>query len=164
MLNDLRHDNHDGPLIPISCIRFPRTSLSVFACCKQSKTKGVEGLGTRLHIHCNMVCTAGMYDMGGHSHVHTWVAGSGFHLPSASHVAVIVLFGTNPELHLKDIWAPSVVFWYGLMKPLPGVLGAPQLTEGEEGERNYHEVPDVPLKVVDMVSLGRFISRASTQL
>ena len=38
------------------------------------------------------------------------VGGSGFHLPSAPHVAILVVFGTNPELQLKDISAPSVVF------------------------------------------------------
>jgi len=64
------------------------------------------------------------------------VAGSGFHLPSAPHVAIIVVFGTNPELHLKDISAPSVVFWYGPMKPFPGVAGSLQLT-GKRREGDY---------------------------
>jgi len=48
--------------------------------------------------------------MDGHSHVHKSVAGSGFHLPSVPHVAIIAVLGTNCELHLKDISAPSVVF------------------------------------------------------
>jgi len=47
--------------------------------------------------------------MGGNLHVHTSVAGSGFH-PSAPHVVIIVVLGTNRMLHLKDISAPSVVF------------------------------------------------------
>ena len=75
------------------------------------------------------VCT-----MGGYSHVHTSVAGSGFHIPSAPHIAVILLLGTNPELHLKNISAPSVVFWYDSMKPLPGTVGSLQLTDEEERE------------------------------
>ena len=72
--------------------------------------------------------------MGGYSHVHTSVAGSGFHLPSAPHIAVILILGTNPELHLKNISTPSVVFWYGSMKPFPGVAGSLQLAGEEEGE------------------------------
>ena len=50
-------------------------------------------------------------------HVHTRPAGSGFHLPSAAHTALILLAGTNPGLHLKNISAPSVVFRYGSMEP-----------------------------------------------
>ena len=48
--------------------------------------------------------------MGEHSHVHIWVAGSGLHLPSAPQVAIVSVLGTNCELQLKDISAPSVVF------------------------------------------------------
>ena len=38
--------------------RFPRPSPSVFAYCKRSKTRGVEGLGTRLQFVCvvGVVC------------------------------------------------------------------------------------------------------------
>ena len=46
----------------------------------------------------------------GYSHVHTRVVGSGFHLPSASHTALVLPTETNPGLHLKNISAPSVVF------------------------------------------------------
>ena len=42
-------------------------------------------------------------------HVHTRVAGLGFHLPSASHTAVTFSAGTNLGLHMNDISAPSVV-------------------------------------------------------
>ena len=62
------------------------------------------------------------------SHVHTRVAGSGFHLPFAPHTALILPAGTNPALHLKNISAPSSLFWYVAMEPLPGVTGCPQLT------------------------------------
>ena len=62
------------------------------------------------------------------SYVHTRVAGSGFHLPSALHTALILPAGTNPGLHLKNISAPSVVFWYASMKPFLATLGSPQLT------------------------------------
>jgi len=55
-----------------------------------------------LYSRYNVAC---MYAVGGHSHVHIWVAGSGFDLPSVPHVAVIVALGTNTELHLKDISA-----------------------------------------------------------
>ena len=62
------------------------------------------------------------------SPVHTRVAGSGFHLPSAPHTVLILPAGTNIELHMKNISAPSSVSWYGSMEPLPGVTGCPQLT------------------------------------
>ena len=42
-------------------------------------------------------------------HVHSVVAGSGFHLLSDVHTALILPAGTNPGLHLKNISAPSVV-------------------------------------------------------
>jgi len=57
-----------------------------------------------------MLHTQVKYTMGGYSHVHTSVAGLGFHIPSVSHRAVILILGTNPELHLKNISVPSVVF------------------------------------------------------
>ena len=70
---------------------------------------------------------------GEHSHVHTRVVGSGYHLPSAPHTALILPSGTNPGLHLKNISAPSVVFSYGTMEPLPGTVESLQLTrEGYE--------------------------------
>ena len=53
------------------------------------------------------------------SHVHTRVAGSGFHLPSASHTAFVNPSGTNPGSHPKNITAPSVLF----MKPFIGTVG-----------------------------------------
>ena len=62
------------------------------------------------------------------SHVHTKAAGLGLHLPSAPHTALIVPAGTNPGLHLKNISAPSSLFWYVSTEPLPGVTGSPQLT------------------------------------
>ena len=61
--------------------------------------------------------------------MHTKVAGSGLHLPSAPHTAVLFPAGINSGLHLKNISAPSVVFWYASMEPLSGVMGLPQLTE-----------------------------------
>ena len=64
------------------------------------------------------------------SPVHTRVAGSGFHLPSAVHIALILSVGTNPGLHLKNISAPSVVFTNASMEPFPGTLGSLQLTVG----------------------------------
>jgi len=73
----------------------------------------VYTLHNTTHTLCNalyVATQASMYAMGGYSHVHTSVAGSGFHLPSAPHIAVILILGTNPELHLKNISAPSVVF------------------------------------------------------
>ena len=66
-------------------------------------------------------------------HVHTSVAGSGFHLPSTPHTALIVPAGTNPGLHLKNISAPSSMFWNGSITPFPGTIGSLQLAE-EEGE------------------------------
>ena len=60
--------------------------------------------------------------------MHPRVAGSGSHLPSASHTALILPAGTNPGLQLKNISAPSSVFWNGSMEPLSGVMGLPQLT------------------------------------
>ena len=54
--------------------------------------------------------------------------GSGFHLPSAPHLVIVVVLRTNPELHLKGISAPSVVFWYGSTEPFPGVAGSLQFT------------------------------------
>ena len=64
------------------------------------------------------------------SPVQTRVAGSGFHLPSAVHIALILSAGTNPGLHLKNISAPSVVFTNASMEPFPGTLGSLQLTVG----------------------------------
>jgi len=81
-----------------------------------------------------MLHTQVKYTMGGYSHVHTSVAGLGFHIPSVSHRAVILILGTNPELHLKNISVPSVVFWYDSMKPFPGTVGSLQLTDEEERE------------------------------
>ena len=82
-----------------------------------------------------------MYNCNGvwYSQVHTRVAGSGLHLWSAPHTAVILLVGTNPGLHLKCISAPSVVFWYGSMEPSIGGVGSLQLTGGREMEskENY---------------------------
>ena len=62
------------------------------------------------------------------SPVYTRPAGSGFHLPSVAHAALILPAGTNPGSHLKIISAPSAVFWYVSMEPLPGVTGCSQLT------------------------------------
>ena len=45
-----------------------------------------------------------------HSHVHVRLPGSGLHIPLDIQVAVILADGTNIELHLKKISAPSVVF------------------------------------------------------
>ena len=66
------------------------------------------------------------------------MAGSGFHLASAPQIAIIAVLGTNCELHLKDISAPSVVFWYGPMKPFLGVPGSLQLTEGRRGKKSSY--------------------------
>ena len=44
------------------------------------------------------------------SHVHVRSAGSGVHMPLDVQVAVILVDGTNIELHPKNITAPSVVF------------------------------------------------------
>ena len=60
-------------------------------------------------------------------HMHTRVAGSGFHLPSDAHTALIFLAGTNPGLHLKNISAPSSMFWYGSITPFSGTVGSLQL-------------------------------------
>ena len=57
--------------------------------------------------HISNMYTHTVYE---HSHVHTRVARSGVHLPSAAHTALILPGGTNPGLHLKNISAPSVVF------------------------------------------------------
>ena len=65
-------------------------------------------------------------------HVHPRVAGSGFHLWSAPHTAVILPVGTNLGLHLKDISASSVVFWYGSIEPSTGGVGSLQLTGGRK--------------------------------
>ena len=59
------------------------------------------------YVHIVVACT---YTLCEHSHMHTRVAGSGLHLPSALHTALILPAGTNPGLHLKNISAPSVVF------------------------------------------------------
>ena len=59
---------------------------------------------------------------------HTRVAGSGFHIPSPVHTALLLPAGTNPGLHLKIILAPSVVSWYVSMEPFSEVVGTPQLT------------------------------------
>ena len=61
--------------------------------------------------------------------LHKRPAGSGFHLPFTPHTALILPAGTNPGLHLKNISAPSSVFWYASMEPLSVVMGLPQLTE-----------------------------------
>ena len=45
-----------------------------------------------------------------YSHVHVRLPGSGVHIPLDAQVAVILVDGTNPGLHLKNISAPSVVF------------------------------------------------------
>ena len=77
------------------------------------------------------------------SPMHPRPAGSGFHLPSIPHTALILPTGTNPGLHLKNISAPSSVLWYASMEPLSGVLGLPQLTGimiikfGRKGRQNY---------------------------
>ena len=44
------------------------------------------------------------------SHVHVRSAGSGVHMPLDAQVAIILVDGTNIELHLNNISAPSVVF------------------------------------------------------
>ena len=44
------------------------------------------------------------------SHVHVSAAESGIHMPLDAQVAIILVDGTNIELHLKNISAPSVVF------------------------------------------------------
>ena len=62
------------------------------------------------------------------SHVHTRLAGSGFHLPSVVHTALILPAGTNPGLHLKNISAPPVVVRYESMEPFVGEVGPLQLT------------------------------------
>ena len=62
------------------------------------------------------------------SRVHTRPAGSGFHLRSAVHTALILPAGTNPGLHLKNISVPSSVFRYGSMEPFVGEVGPLQLT------------------------------------
>ena len=67
--------------------------------------------------------------MCGYSHVHSRLAGSGFHLPSDAQTALILWAGKNSVLHLKYISAPSVVFWYASMKPFPGRVASLQLTE-----------------------------------
>jgi len=61
--------------------------------------------------------------------VHPKPAGSGFHLPPAAHTAFILPTGTNPGLHLKNISAPTVVFWYAPIEPFSGAMRLPQLTE-----------------------------------
>jgi len=64
------------------------------------------------------------------------VAGSGFHLASAPQIAIIAVLGTNCELHLKDISAPSVVFWYGPMKPFLGLSETQKIaTSGKYGKQ-----------------------------
>ena len=45
-----------------------------------------------------------------YSHVHVRRAGSGVHIPLGVQVAVILVGGTNIELHPNEISAPSVVF------------------------------------------------------
>ena len=85
--------------------------------------EGVPQL-TERNIYSNMSIQSLFY-----SHVHTRVAGSGLHLPSAPHSALILPAGTNPGLHLKNISASSVVIWYASMEPLPGTVGSPQLAE-----------------------------------
>jgi len=75
---------------------------------EKSSTTFVYTLHNTMHTSCNALYIHKQVD--GYSHVHTSVAGSGFHLPSVPHIAVILILGTNPELHLKNISAPSVVF------------------------------------------------------
>ena len=65
-----------------------------------------------------------------HSHEQIVVAGSGSHLPSAPHTAVILPVGTNPGLHVKNISVSSSVFWYGSMEPSIGGVGSLQLAGG----------------------------------
>ena len=65
-----------------------------------------------------------------YSHVHVRLAGSGVHISLDAQVAVILVDGTNIELHLKNISAPSVVLWYGSMEPFVGGVGSLQLTGG----------------------------------
>ena len=45
-----------------------------------------------------------------HSHVHVRLPGSGVHILLDAQVAIILVDGTNPGLHVKNIMAPSVVF------------------------------------------------------
>ena len=65
-----------------------------------------------------------------YSHVHVRLPGSGVHNPLDAQVAVILVAGTNIGLHLNEISAPSVVFWYGSIEPSVGGVGSPQLTGG----------------------------------
>ena len=74
-----------------------------------------------------------------YSHVHVRLAGSGVQIPLDAQVAVILPAGTNPGLHLKNISAPSVVFSYGSMEPLPGTVESLQLT------REGYKVITMPL-------------------
>ena len=60
-------------------------------------------------------------------HMQTRVAGSGFHLLSGPHTAVIFPAGTNPGLHLKNISVPSSELRYGSITPFPGTVGSLQL-------------------------------------
>ena len=66
--------------------------------------------------------------------MHTTVAGSGFHLRSAPHIALILPAGTNPGLHMKNISAPSKVFRYASIEPSVGGVGSLQLTGWREME------------------------------
>ena len=61
------------------------------------------------------------------------VAGSGVQVPSTVtpsdvQIALILLAGTNPGAHLKNICAPPSVLWYGSMEPFRGAVGIPQST------------------------------------
>ena len=81
--------------------------------------------GWRCYVHMNMNTLR-------HSHVHVRLAGSGLHIPLDIQVAVILVDGTNIGLHMKNISAPSVVFWYGSIEPSAGGVGSLQLTGGRK--------------------------------
>ena len=62
--------------------------------------------------------------------MHVRLAGSGVHIPLDVQVAFILVAGTNIGLQLKNISAPSVVFWYGAIEPSIGGVGSLQSTGG----------------------------------
>ena len=76
-------------------------------------------------------------------HMHTKVAGSGFHIPFDAHIDVMFPAGTYDVLQLKNISEPCCVPWElssDWTEPFSGWEGAPQPTgEGEyTWSRNWH--------------------------
>ena len=66
------------------------------------------------------------------THMHIRLPGSGLHIPLDIQVAVILAVGTNIGLHMNEISAPSVVFWYGSIEPSVKGVGSLQLTGGRK--------------------------------